>query len=377
MSDFTIDYDKLSLDGIYTDISDTSAKETTVYANGNMQARIYISYSYNDYDVDDTDSEVTNTLDQYIKDHIIFYWLDSSNNLNQLTGWNASAQDNGYQHNIDYAEPGSKTTSGISGRHVPYYLIPPAGDYGVETRLCAKLVDTSNGVDEQTSVDSPVKVHTQQFHLQSDDLRIRDVESINDGSTVLRSLHYASNGPSSVPESHKPIKLENYRGIKPNSSVSVDETKTEIKTNSWIAMMHSNKGHKAGIFPEYQVGKIAVLQEWETFSYDYAGEESGESGDISSTYDMMGTGWKSGDSWLWSETIKFDTLDVTDGIPMVKITSVDLIFPNFMAMPVDFETQDFTLIDNYGNRVSFDINWDYGGDWYHNWQPSNVEVKQP
>lgn len=367
MNEFDIKYDLISLDGIYTDISDPDAKGTTLYANGKMQAEIYIVYSYSDYDVSDDDPEVTGALDQYIKSKIEFYWLDSSNNLHELPDdWGESEKDNGYPHNIDYVEPGSIADgSGISGRRVPYYLIPPAGDYGKKTRLCAKLIDSGHSVEEQTSVESPVTITTKKFELNDSDLTIDKV--VEGSGNELRSLCYNHNGSSNVPQSHKLIKLQEYKGMKAKDKVN------GVKVNTWMAMVHTSPGHKVGCFPEANVGKIAVLNnktpcEYENKTSDYAAYD-----------ELYGSGYD-GQGWRWGATTDdFDTSQVVDGIPMVAINSVNLDarVGSGSHKEVNFEMQNFVAIDNYGNTIYFDMNWNADGGWYGQWAPVNVQVKPP
>ncbi|WP_263080569.1 hypothetical protein [Endozoicomonas sp. Mp262] len=350
-TEFTPDPDKFSLGGLYTDISDSNAKETTIYANGNMQSRIYIAYSYDDYDIDDNDPDVLAALDQYVKDNIKFYRLDSSNNLTELSGWQPSASSNEFQHDLDYAESSSAGLKSVSGRRVPYYLLPPKGDYGLEYRLAAKL----GGTDEQTSVDAPVYVHTKEFYIESGDFDIKDVKSIHDGSNVLRSLCYKSNGPNALPDSHKPMKLEANKGIK------VKCLANGYNTNCWISMMHSKKGKKAAIFLEHNSGHVAVLEPNYAFYYDHNGV-SGHSDTV------VGGGSP------WDTTTELVGSDVHDGIAMCKATSVELHSGGYHF---DFEMQDFVILDNYGNRMRVNFNWDYKGDWYHYWAVSSAKVELP
>lgn len=354
------DPNNITLDGLYTDITDPNAKETTVYANGNMQVRIYTGYSYTDFDNEVDQDEV----DQYILDNIQFHKLDDFNNLQPLTGWTPSATSNEFEHNIDFADSASVVNdTNIQGRRIPYYLIPLAGAFGVETRLCATL----DGTDEQTSVDAPAKVITTRFAVQENDLSIRDIKWHS--KVALRSLHY--NPSDTIPHSHKPLRLLKYKGTKFNGSVD------GIVINSWISMMESKQGKKAGVFVMSHVKEIAVMKERQRYS------------SYTTTVDFRvtpanfeGYGAKKKYDYLWSETVALNAQDVLDGIPMVRIDGVNLwkrVETGRLTEGewVDYQEQGFKLIDNYGNIVSFNMDWDYGGDWYANWKPKNLEVVAP
>ncbi len=355
---FTPDASKFSLDGLFTDIS-ADDKETTVYANNNMQARVYIGYSYDD-DVDDTNPDVLAALDNYIKTNIVFHLLDDTNTLHDLTSdWQASATDNGYEHCIDYTSSDTENKS-IYGRRTPYFLIPPAKEAGSEYKLCATLT----GTDEQTEVDAPLVIHTHYFEIEDSDFEIHSLGG--SGGATLRVLRYVHNGGSMVPDGHRIKKITTYKGMNVNNYVADHEP------NAWIAMTHAPNGDKAGIIVEGHPKNIYAGEDREVYYYYLMVDIQNE--------DEPPGDWIQCNGSAWDQLKDMDASEADDGIAMVLLTSVNVTSKHGAKHKLDFHTKGYELIDNYGNHVNFDIDWgDFNSedDWYGNWKVCNVEPVRP
>ena len=324
--------------GIYTD-QYNSRLDTNVYSNGVMQANIFLSVNYNG-DTTGIESQII----EYVQNNSVIYVLETNSPLT----WVKSTKSNGYYHNIDSASIEKKEPYVVSDIRVPLYFTVPANSEGTY-RWVAKLDN------EETNTDTPVTVNVYEYYVTSSDFTIDDITSY--GSATLRVLRYEY---GSFEDQQKLIRCLEYKGV----------IFTSPAANSYISMMKSTKGHKAGVFlMEENSAAYVALNNHEYESDDWHAQGS----------DHFHPTERLTSKYGWEDPPNIPVSDIQDawnkGIPMMKIAQ-DKLYMMADWYKEDYEMQGFLLEDNFGNRVEVNMNWDTG-DWWGSWAVSEATVKYP
>ena len=195
----------VQLAGFYTDGSQ-NILTTDVYANGVMQAEVWVSINYNG-----STSGIESDINSYVYNHTVIYQLSGSSKTK--VNWTKSATSNEFLHDIKRGGVQSQTTT--SDYRVPIYFTVPKGIGGLY-----KWIAELDGV--QTSSSSPVQVNVTTIAPSASDVEISDVTTLN--QCVLRSVRYTH---ATLPGNHL-LKQWQFEGVFLKWQDG----------NCWIVMMH-------------------------------------------------------------------------------------------------------------------------------------------
>ena len=195
----------VQLAGFYAD-GTQNILTTDVYANGVMQAEVWVSINYNG-----STSGIESNINSYVYNNTVIYQLSGSSKTK--VNWTKSATSNEFLHDINRGGLQSQTTT--SDYRVPIYLTVPKG-IGGPYKWIAELGK------EQTSSSSPVEVNVTAIAPSASDVEISDVATHN--QSILRSVRYSH---STLPSNHL-LKQWRYEGVRLKSKGG----------NCWIVMMH-------------------------------------------------------------------------------------------------------------------------------------------
>ena len=334
----------IALANIYTDEYSTR-QDTNVYSNGVMQVNIFLSVDYRE-DATGIESQII----EYVQNNSVIYVLENDSPLT----WVKSTKSNGYYHNID-SESQKKDQRDKSDIRVPLYFTVPVNSEGTY-RWVAKLGD------QETNTNTPVTVNVHEYYVTPSDFIIDDITS--HGCATLRVLRYQH---GSFEDKQKLIRCLEYKGLMLTSA------------NSYISMIMSKKGHKAGAFltEENSAAKVALNNhEYDSGDWHVQGVDDFDPERIITS------------KYGWEDPPNIPVSDIQDawnkGIPMMKIAEDNLyimlfeieITMSMFSIKLNREMQGFLLEDNFGNRVEVDMNWDVN-DWWGNWAVSKATVKYP
>ena len=324
-------------------------QDTRVYSNGAMQVSISISVNYND----DVDDDLLEQIIGYVQDNIVIYTLDDGGKEElDLDEWKKSTEDNGFHHDLDHAGNSIPEPPNRSDIRVPLYFTVPVGSDG-EHRWIAKLGEA------ETSTSTPVTLTVEKFSATADDLEIVDKDETY--CNTLRAVRYKGGVPG-IPDVQKLVKLLDYKGIKFISSAD----------NSWVSMVHSNKGHKMGVFIEYkETDDIRVAKPGHIyFSHEMV------------KHDVSGTGDQNRlecDCCDDSKEFTSDQIEAVwkEGIAMFMAYHMSLSIYDEKGYYTNFNCDHFLSEDNFGNRIRLHFNWDYGGEWWNTWKVTSITIEYP
>ena len=195
----------VQLAGFYTDGSQ-NILTTDVYANGVMQAEVWVSINYND-SVEGIESDINS----YVYDNTVIYQLSGSSKTE--VNWAKSATSNEFLHDIKRGVLQPETAT--SDYRVPIYFTVPK-EAGGQYEWIAELDDM------QTSSSSPVQVNVTTIAPSVSDVELSDVTTHN--QSVLRSVRYTH---STLPGNHL-LKQWQYEGVHLMAGGG----------NCWIVMVH-------------------------------------------------------------------------------------------------------------------------------------------
>ena len=338
------------LANIYADQFDTRP-ETRVYCNGIMQVSIFISVNYNG----DTDEGILDEIKGYVQDNVVIYTLDDGKVELDTSKWIKSTEDNGYHHDIDRAS--NDNTKSVSDIRVPLYFTVPAASEG-EHNWIASL----DGMETSTS--TPLTVNVERLHATKDSVEIADK-----AATECHQMHVLKYKDGAFPDVLKLVKLVDYKGIKFLSSAD----------KAWVSMIHSSKGHKMGVFLQYKETKdIRVAKPEHLY---WSGEMIKK--DIGATGDQNLLHCSCCDDSLHDFTSDQFEQAWNEGIVMLMVhdSSLEMVkFYDSLAVSThynNFETNDFLIEDNFGNRMICRIDWNLGSGWWGNWEVSVLTVVYP
>ena len=330
----------IALANIYTDEYSTR-QDANVYSNGVMQVNIFLSVNYRE-DITGIESQII----EYVQNNSVIYVLETDSPLT----WVNSTKSNGYYHNID-SESQKKDPHAKSDIRAPLYFTVPVNSEGTY-RWVAKLGD------QETNTKTPVTVNVYEYYVTPSDFIIDDISS--HGCATLRVLRYQH---GSFEDKQKLIRCLEYKGLMFTSA------------NSYISMIMSRKGHKAGAFltEKNSAAKVALKNHlYESDDWQVQGVDKFDATALFTS------------KYGWEDPQKIPVSDIQDawnkGVPMMKIAEDNLgimVAWTMMIMDqLDRELQGFLLEDNFGNRVEVDMNWDVN-DWWGNWAVSEATVKYP
>ena len=196
----------VQLAGFYTDGSQ-NILTTDVYANGVMQAAVWVSINYNG-----STSGIESNINNYVYNNTVIYQLSGSSKTQ--VNWTKSATSNEFLHDIKRGGVQPQTTT--SDYRVPIYLTVPKAIGGLY-----KWIAELGGM--QSSNSNPVEVTVTTIAPSASDVEISDVTKLN--QSVLRSVRYTH---STLPGNHL-LKKWRYEGVL---------LEKQQNGNCWIVMMH-------------------------------------------------------------------------------------------------------------------------------------------
>ena len=339
----------IQLTGFYTDGSQ-NILTTDVYANGVMQAEVWVSINYNG-----STSGIESNINSYVYNHTIIYQLSGSSKTK--VNWTKSATSNSFLHDIKRGGVQSQTIT--SDYRVPIYLTVPKAIGGLY-----KWIAELDGV--QTSSSSPVEVTVTTIAPSASDVEISDVTTHN--QSVLRSVRYTH---STLPGNHL-LRNWRYEGVHLMAGGG----------NCWIVMMHNgyscasltsggdqvrvgycnrtyrvDKGECEVKNPQSSVGLTASETEFTTSQFDWQ-----DSTAIASNYIQQAS---------------------TDGhLAMVGVIPCSSQYYNFHLWSNSSSghanfTYDPVAQDNFGNKIKLVMNWNdgsKGGRHNRDWKVIEVQL---
>ena len=336
----TFDSSKVCLAYLYTDGAE-NITTTDVYANGYMQAVVYISVNYSD------------SIDG-IKDQISNYVYDKTNimDTNGITvNWTKSDTSNEFLHDINRSSLPTGITVASDFR-VPVYFTVPV-NAGGQYRWIAEL--------NSTKTSTPVTVTVTTIAVYADDMEIVDI-GLPPNESQLRSMRYVH---GRLPGSHLLLKWK-YRGFRFDSTGG----------NSWLVMMRDWYACGAILEP-YDGTAIHVAKKGYTYhSEDYQQVDLAAAGITHGAYDVLNTS-----EWDWEDPSSIPLDDIKQawkngGLAMVCIgrpshEDLRLSSPDFDSN-LDYHF-DLIVQDNFGNFLKVVVDWDYGGNYHKDWKVESVQ----
>ena len=339
----------VQLAGFYAD-GTQNILTTDVYANGVMQAEVWVSINYNG-----STSGIESNINNYVYNNTAIYQLSGSSK--SKVNWTKSATSNSFLHDIKRGGVQSQTTT--SDYRVPIYLTVPKGIGGLY-----KWIAELGGV--QTSSSSPIEVTVTTIAPSVDDVEIGDVVTVN--QSVLRSVRYTH---ATLPGNHL-LKQWRYEGIWLNQ---LDYG------NCWIVMVRD--GYSCGALT-YGKDKIELAVCTWTYHMD-RGE--GEVRNVQNS-----NGLSAGETqftttpWDWDDASEIASSYVqqscTNGnLPIVGIVPCANEYSFHLWSNSSSGRSNFTYNpvaqDNFGNWIKLIMNWNdtsKGSDRSRDWVITDVQL---
>lgn len=334
----TFDSSKVCLASLYTDGAE-NITTTDVYANGYMQAIVYISVNYSD------------SIDG-IKDQISSYVYNKTN-ITDTNGinvnWTKSDTSNEFLHDINRSSLPTGITVASDFR-VPVYFTVPV-NAGGQYRWIAEL----NG----TKTSTPVTVTVTTIAVYADDMEIVDI-GLPPNESQLRSMRYVH---GRLPGSHLLLKWK-YRGFRFDSTGG----------NSWLVMMRDWFACGAILEP-YDDTAIHVAKKGYTYhSEDYQQVDLAAADITHGAYDVLNTS-----DWDWEDPSSIPLDDIKQAWQNGGLAMVCIGRPSHedlrLSSPDSNLDYHFDLIvqDNFGNFLKVVVDWDYGGNYHKDWKVESVQ----
>lgn len=322
----------IALSNLYTHAF-SSITDATVYTNGAMQVRIFISFNYR---VDVTEEMLPHITD-YIQSNAVIYELTGSGDVVPLdtTRWIKSTIDNGLQHDLEHGSTTYNATEYLPNRRsdirVPLYFTVPRNAEGLHGWI-AEL----DGA--RTSTSSPVTITAKRFAALPDNFEI--VKRRESGDAELRVLRYKT---GSYPDHQKLVRADiQDKGMK----------FTATGGNSWLTRV-DDELEIAGAFLEYKESNVHVG----IINYNYhpGAYETVHSWLQGHTYRLDGS---------WNDALQFTSSEVStawgEGIIMISLEHSG--FRQDGASEKYTVKEPYDLEDNFGNVIEITIDWDVDED---------------
>ena len=349
----TVDPSKIQLANLYTDAKQTLTN-TDVYANGQMQALVYVSINYND-SVEGIEEDLSTYV--YQNTEIVDAGGDP-------VKWEKSQKTNEYLHDINRGTLDAVALKTASDFRIPIYFTVPE-TAGGQYSWYAKLGD------QMTKVAVTVTVTT--IAVNPSDMEIVDIGPQVQQSR-LRAMRYVH---GQIPGNHL-LKKWKYQGFKFNKTGG----------NTWVVMM-SNKNACGALLEPYD-GKNVHVAKSDTLYYN----DEFQGVDIEYAHDIIDDAKKVSkngyivpfiqthqyNGWEDPDIIPLDSVKQAweeGGLGMVCIATPleDDSFRLFHALYEDLNYYfDPIVEDNFGNHLKIVIDWDTGGEGhYKNWGVTSVQ----
>ena len=350
----TVDPSKIQLANLYTDAKQTLTN-TDVYANGQMQALVYVSINYND-----SVEGIEEDLSTYVYQNTEF--VDAGGDP---VKWEKSQKTNEYLHDINRGTLDAVALKTASDFRIPVYFTVPE-TAGGQYSWYAKLGDQMTNV--------PVTVTVTTIAVNPSDMEIVDIGPQVEQSH-LRAMRYVH---GQIPGNHL-LKKWKYQGFKCNKTGG----------NTWLVMM-SDKNACGALLEPYDGKNVHVAKsntcyvedEFQEVDVEYAHGIIDDTKNDSpngiyivpyiTAYEY--NGWENPDI-IPLDSVKEAWEDGGLGMVCIAAPSEDNSFRLF-HMWYDFLNYHFDPIveDNFGNHLKIVINWDTGGEGDHkNWGVISVQ----
>ncbi|MPY26896.1 hypothetical protein [Shewanella sp. YLB-07] len=384
----TISITDITLDNIYTNATSTE-HSTSVYANGKMQVVVFPSVTYNG-------TESIDAVTQYVYDHTNLFYIDGVGESHPVT-WTRSDVSNEYLHDIyNGVESEAEAKTITSDIRIPIYFTVPYAATG-NYKWVAQL---SDGTDTQwTSTDESeiVNISAEMLSISEDKIEIYDMKKVN--LATLRVIRYVA---GSFPATHQLLEMA-------SDFYGIDFTPTHHLR--LVGAWGRGSGSKAAGFligrpsaSELAGGGVRIaysntqyytdISSVATYYHftDYGLSDEDAHFQHFASYDNEYNIIRTDDSSHWEDLEASNIVTEQEyqnalnlGVICVKYEAVDMYF-NWSGGTVDGDVWagcgDLKMIDNYGNIIKFNMNWDYGingekPDWHHNWKVIDPVVVAP
>ena len=337
----SFDPSKVSLSYLYTDGTE-NITTTDVYANGYMQAVVYISINYSD-SVDGIEGQIRDYVYKNTK-------IMDTDGIN--VNWTKSDTSNKFLHDINRSSL-STVKAITSDFRVPVYFTVPV-NAGGQYKWIAELNEKKTG--------TPVTVTVTTIAVYADDMEIVDIGLPPGNESQLRSMRYVH---GRLPGNHLLLKWK-YQGFRFDSTGG----------NSWLVMMRDRIACGA-ILELYDDTAIHVAKKNYTYhSKDYQQVDLAAAGITHGAYDVLITS-----KWDWEDPGAIPLDDIKQawqngGLAMVRIgqpnhDGLHLSSPDFNSN-LDYHF-DLIVQDNFGNFLKVVVDWDYGGHYHKVWKVESVQ----
>ena len=352
-----VDPSKIQLVNLYTDAKQTLTN-TDVYANGRMQALIYVSINYNG-----SVEGIEEDLSAYVYKHTEF--VDAGGDP---VKWEKTQKTNEYLHDINRGTLEAIPSEIASDFRIPIYFTVPE-TAGGQYSWYAKLGDQMTNV--------PVTVTVTTITVYQSDMEIVDIGPWA-GQSRLRAMRYVH---GQIPGNHL-LKKWKYQGFKFDSTGG----------NTWVVMMSDKKACGALLEP-YDGKKVHVAKKNNV--YPNTGTECAyQQADIKYANDdvVNDHNYTTDDMMQWIITSKYNWED-PDNIPLDSVKEaweeggLGMVCIAPLNDDSDDESDDRSLRleyavlttgshyfsyhfdpiveDNFGNHLKIVIDWDTEGEGDH------------
>ena len=334
----------IQLANLYTDQTQQYLT-TDVYANGVMQAVVWVSINYNG----STDG-IESQINSYVYNNTKILNTDGS-----PVTWTKSSKSNDFPHDINRASGSSQaaTYEYTSDYRVPIYFTVPQGIGGVYYWYADLYGDT-------TSKSAPVTVNVHTITLTAGDIEIVDICHYD--QCFMRTFRYTY---ENIPSNHFLEKWE-YQGIKTSPN------------NTYIAMMAENCACAALLEANQSFAHVALVNR--TYYKDQNAFIIAKPGNaIDLPTDIT---WVKTSPYDWEDPGEITESDIKSawsngGLPVIGIAPPSHDFHLGSSKGnLDFH-YDLIAQDNFGNWLKFIMEWDYGAEYHKNWAVTEVQVTYP
>lgn len=371
----TIHPSKVNIHNFFISVDNDTTRKGTIYANGVMQAVVYIHYSYGE-----GESSPNIAVENYIKEHIAFYKKENAPQGGAARGmalsFNVEGKPNQYINDLHKTITDSSNSRASVHVAKIYFTVDTAGEY-------SNIQPYVNDANHVFNHDTVMSLEAKSFNITKENVqRVRDHETnhSHDGISDLWSVKYVG-----MPDG---VKLKQFSGFdKPSSGGKEStgttksgnyktETGTDIKNLSGANCLilfsgESDKKMILGYAPEY---------------YGASGHPAPYFGNSSSvdasTY--VDRGYRSGHLYGGEYTHSYPANDYSETIKNRYEVGKVYLFgiksdhgPYFCTSSStgtlvyrfnqDSTTHGFNILDNAGNKIRvkfwFDGDWDKDRDY--------------
>ena len=330
----------IQLANLYTDHSQQYLT-TDVYANGVMQAAVWVSINYNGS---------TSGIESQINNYVYKNTKILNTNGNAVT-WTKSSASNGYPHDINRSSASAQDYT--SDYRVPIYFTVPKG-IGGAYYWYAKLDEGT------TSKSAPVTVNVKTIAPTAGDITIVDICYYN--QCILRTFRYTH---QNIPNNHFLVKWQ-YQGIK-------FDTVSNYETTTYVAMMRDRFACAALLMKSKSFAHVALKNKNYNNKFTVAKPENA-TGNLQSDITIISTS-----PFDWQDPGNITQDDITKawsngGLPVVCIAPSSHNFQLYgYSRNLDF-FYDLIAQDNFGNWLKFVMDWDLNKEYHKYWKVTEVQV---